>query len=58
MISIDEHGTIYYKDNKGDLHRENGPAVKYKNGYKEWWVNGEKIKESDIASFITKEVMK
>lgn len=26
-----------------DLHRENGPAVEYFDGRKEWWYNNEKI---------------
>lgn len=35
----DKFGIIrHYKD--GQLHRENGPAVEYPNGSKEWWFNG------------------
>ena len=29
---------FYYKDNQ--LHREDGPAVEYSTGEKEWWING------------------
>ena len=25
---------------KGDRHREDGPAVEWENGVKEWWVDG------------------
>jgi hypothetical protein len=37
--------TIVYKDRKewyknGKLHRENGPAIQYKNGFKKWYKNG------------------
>jgi len=24
----------------GKLHREDGPAVEFSDGYKEWWING------------------
>lgn len=27
-------------DGQGRLHRDNGPAVVMKSGYKEWWVHG------------------
>lgn len=31
----------YYKDKRCTiLHREDGPAVEWKSGTKEWWVNG------------------
>lgn len=26
----------------GMLHRENAPAIEYKNGLKEWWIGGER----------------
>ena len=28
----------------GQLHREDGPAVEYANGTKEWWVDGKHVK--------------
>lgn len=31
----------WYKN--GKLHRDDGPAVEYSDGYKEWFLNGEKI---------------
>ena len=33
----------------GKLHREDGPAVEYKNGGKEWWVNGRLHREDGPA---------
>lgn len=30
-----------YKE--GKLHREDGPAVEYSNGEKEWWIDGARI---------------
>ena len=36
---VDALGTVrWYKD--GQLHREDGPAIEYASGKKEWWVNG------------------
>ena len=48
-IKIDEDGTKKYYVN-GLLHKEDGPAVEYSNGDKEWWINGEfiKFKNNDI----------
>ena len=47
-IVIDEHGTEYYYIN-GKLHREDGPAIIYNNGHKEWWINGHRVSESGTA---------
>jgi len=46
-LIVDEDGTEkYYKDNK--LHREDGPAVIYKNGTEEWWLNNVEYPEDYI----------
>ena len=34
------NGDKYWYKN-GELHREDGPAIEYGNGYKEWYINGE-----------------
>ena len=41
-VTVDAVGTTcWYKDAKCTiLHRENGPAVVFINGYKEWYQNG------------------
>lgn len=31
----------YYNDS-GDLHRDNGPAIEYDEGYKSWFLNGKR----------------
>ena len=31
---------INYWFKEGNLHRDNGPAIEYINGNKEWWVEG------------------
>lgn len=33
-------GGVMWKNVKGQLHREDGPAIEYNNGDKSWWVNG------------------
>ena len=41
-IEKNQLGTYYYKDPEKTIrHREDGPAVEYANGYKEWWQNGQ-----------------
>ena len=41
-IETDEDGTKYYYQH-GELHRDDGPAIEYANGYKEWWLNDVKV---------------
>jgi hypothetical protein len=43
LAKIFSDGTKYWYKN-GELHREDGPAIKYPNGYTERWLNGKKIK--------------
>ena len=31
---------IEYYNDKGEIHRLDGPAVEFDNGDKEWWING------------------
>ena len=38
---VDEIGTRCYRNNAGKLHREDGPAVVFIDGYMEWWQNGQ-----------------
>ena len=33
-------GGIEYINENGNLHREDGPAVEWKNGNKSWYING------------------
>jgi len=41
---------FWYKDLL--RHREDGPAVEYPGGYKEWWFNGEEINCSSQEEFL------
>ena len=38
---IDEHGIKEWHDSDGKLHRDDGPAIMYASGTKEWWQHGE-----------------
>ena len=42
FVTVDAKGTTrWYKDAKGTvLHRTDGPAIEWANGYKSWWLNG------------------
>jgi len=40
FYEIDRYGTKWWYLLNGQLHRENGPAVEYVNGHKEWWYYG------------------
>ena len=39
-FEIDEYGTKYWCNEDGLYHREDGPAVEYKDGTKEWHFRG------------------
>jgi hypothetical protein len=41
--AIEEDGTKYWYKH-GKLHRADGPATEWVDGFKEWWYNGERIK--------------
>ena len=34
------HGNKYYCDKNGLAHREDGPAIEWADGSKEWYING------------------
>ena len=41
-VTVDEDKTIHWYNDKGQLHRLDGPAVEYANKDKEWWVDGKR----------------
>lgn len=43
----EEDRVCWYKD--GKLHREDGPAIKYKTSYKAWFIHGLKSREDGPA---------
>ena len=41
-------GTFYFKDKEMTIrHREDGPAIEYANGKKEWYLQGSKYCETE-----------
>jgi hypothetical protein len=50
-IKIDKSGDkVYYSDeNMTVLHREDGPAIEWNDGFKEWWLNGKLHRETGPA---------
>jgi len=45
---VDKYGTIrYYLNNQ--FHREDGPAIEWDNGDKEWWLNDQLHREDGPA---------
>ena len=40
QITTDESGSKYWKNAEGLYHREDGPAIEWANGTKEWYLNG------------------
>ena len=51
---IDSEGTKIWKNLKGELHRDNGPAVIYKGGNKYWYQNGKRHRDNDLPAVIYK----
>ena len=51
FIHIDKNGNKRFHSDRemGILHREDGPAVEYANGYKSWWLNGVRHREDGPA---------
>ena len=45
-IKTDIYGTIRYFSGTS-FHREDGPAIEYANGSKEYWINGQFIKSEN-----------
>lgn len=40
-----------YYDKKGRLHREDGPAIIFKNGLKYWYLYGKEVTEEQVRQF-------
>jgi len=49
-LSIDTRGSKRWKLPNGNLHREDGPAIEYGSGDKEWWVNGIEYSEQEYKA--------
>ena len=49
-VIVDCDGSIrWYKAGTDHRHREDGPAIEWVDGAKEWWVNGKRHREDGPA---------
>ncbi|MBZ9652647.1 hypothetical protein [Psychroflexus montanilacus] len=48
-MRINDNGIKEWTNHKGEKHRENGHAVEFPNGTKEWWTNGKLHREDGPA---------
>jgi CRISPR/Cas system CMR-associated protein Cmr5 small subunit len=50
-MQIDEYGNKEWYNASGELHRDNDlPAIEYKSGDKEWYVNGKYHRDNDLPA--------
>jgi hypothetical protein len=50
MKKVDGEGTTRWYNEKGQIHREDGPAVECLNGTKHWFRNGKRHREDGPAT--------
>jgi hypothetical protein len=48
-VTVDEKGIIRWYNEKNQLHREDGPAIIYADGDKEWFINDKLHREDGPA---------
>ena len=53
VLRISSNGSITHWKN-GSEHREDGPAVEYTNGGKEWFINGVQYTEEEFNRWLEK----
>ena len=46
---VDRVGTVRYRNSDDQLHREDGPAVEYADGTRQWWIDG-KLHREDVPA--------
>ena len=48
-LKIDQYGNKFWRNEKGQAHREDGPAKEWNDGDKSWWINGLRHREDGPA---------
>ena len=48
-VTVGKYGDKAWYHN-GKLHREDGPAIEWANGYKEWYINDKRVTEKDVLN--------
>lgn len=51
--TVNGNGAIEYVNERGYLHREDGPAVEIPNRHKAWYINGELHREDGPAKIFS-----
>ena len=52
-LEVDMYGTKRWYNEVGELHRDGDlPAVEWKSGGKEWWINGILDRENDLPTIV------
>ena len=60
MTNYIKYEVRVYKDGRkcwflnGNLHREDGPAIEWSNGYKAWYLDGKKLTEQEHKAATSK----
>jgi hypothetical protein len=49
FLIVNGLGTKFWRNSDNKLHREDGPAIEYSSGAKEWWINGKYHREDGPA---------
>jgi hypothetical protein len=49
-IKVEFPDRIEYRNEQGELHRTDGPAIEYSYGTKAWWINGKPHREDGPAA--------
>jgi hypothetical protein len=49
VAKIDQHGTKYWRDHCGKMHRDDGPAIEWPNGDKWWYHHGKRHRANGPA---------
>ena len=51
-VTVDDQGNIFWRNDKDQLHRLNGPAAEWADGAKKWWVDGNYMSEQSFNDYI------
>jgi len=46
-VKVHDDGDVYWRNEKGERHREDGPAISWGCGYKDFYLNGKNYTEEE-----------
>ena len=47
-VTVDDYGTKCWYNEQGQRHREDGPAIEWADGAKEWHINDKRLTEAEF----------